>query len=112
MLDYERLDVYRCSLQFAALSFQILERMPRGHAELGDQLRRATISVPLNIAEGAGKPTSRERARFHAIARGSAMECGAIVDVLTLLAVASPTVLSQAKELLVRIVSMLTRLCR
>ena len=80
MLDCERLDVYPCALQFAALAFQILENMPRGHGELCDQLRRATISVPLNIAEGAGKTTERERARYHAIARGSAMECAAIVD--------------------------------
>ena len=90
MLDFERLDVYQCALQFAALSFQILEKMPRGHGELSDQLRRATISVPLNIAEGAGKTTERERARFHAIARGSAMECAAIVDLLRLQALVDP----------------------
>jgi hypothetical protein len=67
MLDYERLDVYQCALQFAVLAFQILENMPRGHGQLSDQLRRATISIPLNIAEGAGKTTERERARYHAL---------------------------------------------
>ena len=61
MLDYERLDVYQCALQLAALAFQILEKVPRGHGELSDQLRRATISIPLNIAEGAGKTSERER---------------------------------------------------
>jgi len=84
MLDYERLDVYQCALRFAALSFQMLEGMPRGHSELSDQLRRATISIPLNIAEGAGRPTERDRLRYHAIARGSAMECSAVVDLLRL----------------------------
>jgi hypothetical protein len=54
MLDYQRLDVYQCTLRFAALSFRTLEAMPRGHAEISDQLRRATMSIPLNIAEGAG----------------------------------------------------------
>ena len=112
MLDYERLDVYQCSLQFSALSFQILERLPRGHGELADQLKRATISIPLNIAEGAGKPTNRERARFHSIARGSAMECGAIVDILRLQGLAQPDAVAQAKPLLVRLVSMLTKMCR
>jgi four helix bundle protein len=112
MLDFERLDVYQCALQFAALSFQILEKMPRGHGELSDQLRRATISVPLNIAEGAGKTTERERARFHAIARGSAMECAAIVDLLRLQTLVDPQTATAAKALCVRIVSMLSRMCR
>ena len=112
MLDYERLDVYQCALQFAALSFQVLEKMPRGHGELADQLRRATISIPLNIAEGAGKTTDRERARFHAIARGSAMECAAIVDLLRLQALVDMETATTAKALCVRIVSMLSRMCR
>lgn len=112
MLDYERLDVYQCALQFAALSFQILEKMPRGHGELSDQLRRATISIPLNIAEGAGKTTDRERARYHAIARGSAMECAAIVDLLRLQTLVDVQTATTAKALCVRIVSMLSRMCR
>jgi four helix bundle protein len=112
MLDYERLDVYQCALQFAALSFQIIEGMPRGHGELSDQLRRATISVPLNIAEGAGKTTDRERARYHALARGSAMECAAIVDLIRLQALVETETAATAKALCVRIVSMLSRMCR
>jgi len=66
-------------MRFAALSFKIIETSPRGNAELSDRLRRASISVPLNIAEGAGKPAT-ERSRYHATARGSAMECAAIIS--------------------------------
>jgi len=112
MLDHERLDVYQCALRFAALSFQILHGVPRGHAELADQLRRATLSIPLNIAEGAGKPTDKDRARFHAIARGSAMECGAILDLLRLQALTEDETVAQAKALLVRLVAMLSKMCR
>ena len=72
----------RHKYRFAALSFKIIETLPRGNAELSDQLRRASISVPLNIAEGAGKTSDRERSRYHAIARGSAMECAALMDLL------------------------------
>ena len=86
--------------------------MPRGHAELCDQLRRATISIPLNIAEGAGKPTDKDRSRYHAIARGSAMECAAIVDLLHMQALVTPASAAEAKSLLVRLVAMLTRMCR
>lgn len=112
MLDHEKLDVYQCALRFAALAFQILEKMPRGHAELSDQLRRAAMSIPLNIAEGAGKPTDKDRARFHAIARGSAMECGAILDLLHLQALVEPCVRDEGKSLLVRLVAMLSKMCR
>ena len=112
MLDHEKLDVYQCALRFAALAFQILQNMPRGHAELSDQLRRATLSIPLNIAEGAGKPSDKDRSRFNAIARGSAMECGAILDLLQLQALAQPAAVSEAKSLLVRLVAMLSKMCR
>ncbi|MCA9573121.1 MAG: four helix bundle protein, partial [Myxococcales bacterium] len=82
------------------------------HAQLADQLRRATISVPLNIAEASGKPGRADRARYHAIAGGSAMECGAIVDLLRLQGLASDDKLDEAKSLLVRVVGMLSRMSR
>ena len=112
MLDYEKLDVYQCALRFAALVFQILQKIPRGHSELADQLKRATLSIPLNIAEGAGKPTAKDRSRFHAIARGSAMECGAVLDILRLQTLAEAQSVNEAKSLLVRLVAMLSKMCR
>ena len=48
---------------FASLAFQILEGLPRGHNALANQLRRAALSIPLHIAEGAGKPCPEDRAR-------------------------------------------------
>ena len=62
MLYHERLDVYRLSIQFVAAAVAVSERIPRGHAPLADQLRRAAISIPLNIAEGVGKPSKAEQA--------------------------------------------------
>ena len=59
-----------------------------------------------------GKPSKAEQARFHAIARGSAMECGAILDVVRVLRVESSESLDQAKEMVVRIVGMLSKMCR
>jgi four helix bundle protein len=112
MLDFERLDAYQCALEFAALSFRILDNLPSGHRELSDQLKRATISVPLNIAEGSGKTSDRERARYHSIARGSAMECAAVLDLLRLQQLIEPTLCVEAKTLSVRLVSMLSKMCR
>jgi four helix bundle protein len=73
---------------------------------------RATFSIPVNIAEGAGKPTDKDRSRFHAIARGSAMECSAILDVLQLQALAEAQTVFEAKSLLECLVAMLSRMCR
>ena len=111
MLDHEKLDVYQCAIEFLGVAFAIVGRLPRGHAALADQLRRAATSIPLNIAEAAGKTSAQERMHFHAIARGSAMECGAIMDVVRLLKVAEPEV-THAKDLLVRAVAMLSKMCR
>jgi four helix bundle protein len=86
--------------------------VPRGDADLRDQLRRAALSIPLNIAEGSGKTGMADRARFFAIARGSALECGALVDVLQLTGAVLDLDAHDAKRLLARIVAMLTRLCR
>jgi four helix bundle protein len=111
-LHYEKLDVYQVSIQFVAVAVALSGQLPKGYASLADQLRRAAWSIPLNIAEGVGKPSPSDQARFHAIARGSAMECGAILDVARVLRVSSPQELMSAKQLIVRVVEMLTKLSR
>jgi four helix bundle protein len=111
MLSHEKLDVYQRSVDFLAAALRIAEKLPRGHAPLADQFRRAATSVPLNIAEGSGRtPGSADRTRFRAIARGSAMECGAIMDVIRLLKVAPEADWAHAKSLLVRVVEMLSKM--
>jgi four helix bundle protein len=112
LLDFERLDVYRCAIEFLGLAVRITAHMPRGHSDLRDQLRRASTSIPLNIAEASGKTGGADRARFHAIARGSALECAAILDVLHLLHAVSARDADQGRLLLSRVVAMLTRMCR
>lgn len=112
MLAYEKLDVYRCAIQFLAVSNEILRALPKGNANLGDQLRRAALSIPLNIAESAGKPTMADRKRFSGIARGSAMECGAILDACRVLGLIEDKPVDEGKQLLVRIVSMLSKMSR
>ena len=112
VLHYEKLDVYQVSIQFVAMAVALSGQLPKGYAPLADQLRRAALSIPLNIAEGIGKPSPSDQARFHAIARGSAMECGAILDVARVLQVSSPQELMSAKQLIVRMVEMLTKLSR
>ena len=112
MLSYEKLDVYQCAIQFVARAVTLSQQMPKGYATLADQLRRAAMAIPLNIAEGVGKPSLADQARFHAIARGSAMECGAILDVMHVLGATSAAETGESTQLIVRIVAMLTKLYR
>ena len=112
MLSFQRMDVYRCSIEFVAIAVEIGAKIPRGHAELRDQLRRAALSVPLNIAEGAGRVSDVDGARHFAIARGSAMECAAILDVVHVMGILEEEQHRPAADLLARVVAMLTKLCR
>ncbi len=112
MLDYEKLDVYRCAVDHLAFAMRAFPKIPRGYSALVDQWRRASMSVPLNIAEAAGKKSAAERENRYSIARGEAMECGAIMDVVALLAVMPASELTEAKRTIQRIVEMLSRMCR
>src|SRR5438046_2174350 len=109
---FEKLDVYQRSIEFLALAHQIIEALPKGHAVLADQLRRAALSVSLNIAEGAVRTGTSDTERHRAIARGSAMECAAILDACRVLVLVDERRLKDARALLLRIVQMLSKLCR
>ena len=63
--------------------------MARGHSTLVDQLKRAALLMPLNIAEAAGRTTTHDSGRFFVIARGSAMECAAVLDACLILKLCS-----------------------
>ena len=113
MLSYQKLDVYRCSIELLALIGRVLEDLgkSKGNAILADQLKRAGISIPLNIAEGAGKATPADQIKHYVIARGSAMECGAVFDAAIVLKVVDAPTAERAEGLVTRIVEMLTKLC-
>jgi four helix bundle protein len=108
--DHEKLDVYKISLDFVRIVDCFLERKGCVPRAAKDQLGRSSLSIPLNIAEGNAKWTPGERRRFFEIAKGSAMESAAILDVLLITQTVSPPEVGEAKDLLVRIVSMLTRM--
>jgi len=108
LLDAEKLDCYRIALEFQAIAAELVPK--RGCAELRDQLDRASISIVLNIAEGCGRRSPADKGRFYSIARGSATECAAILDLLGARRLVDDRMRNQARALLVRIVQMLSRL--
>ena len=107
-LSHENLQVYQLAIEFLACAIGMIGLFPKGNSLVADQFRRAALSVPLNIAEAVGKPSPADNARHFAIARGSALECGACA----ILQIADTTEISLGKDRLVSIVSMLSKLCR
>lgn len=109
--DHEKLDVYQEAIAFCGWAGEFISAIS-AKAAAKDQLDRASTSIPLNIAEGNGKFSDKDRARFLEMARGSAPECVACLDVLLVRKLASEEQVVPGKEHLVRIVQMLIGLLR
>jgi four helix bundle protein len=110
IFDHDKLDVYRLAIDYVADSFEIAKGLAGLHRHARDQWLRAAQSIPLNIAEGNGKRGMKDRARYFDIARGSALECAAIQDVLVISRGIEIQASDRLKAKLKRIVAMLTRL--
>ncbi len=104
--DHEKLDVYQEAIAFCGWIGELLSQIS-AKAAAKDHLDRASTSLPLNIAQGNGKFSTVDRARFLEIARGSALECAACLDVLAVRKLVAAERILPAKERLVRIVNML-----
>jgi four helix bundle protein len=107
--DHEKLDVYQEAIAFVGWWADIRSRCSAA-PNVQDQMDRASTSTPLNIAEGNGKYSMRDRCRYFQIARGSALECAACLDVFVARRCLSYQDVDPGKKRLHRIVSMLVRL--
>jgi four helix bundle protein len=112
--DHEKLDVYRYELEFIEWVTPLLDEAAvsaKGRTrEACDQLDRASLSTLLNTAEGNGKRQRQIRAKFFDDARGSATECAACLDALVAKRIVSAERIIAGKDLLLKIVSMLSGL--
>ena len=91
-LSHESLTVYQRAIEFVAVATE--------------------LTVNKKVTEGFGKHTGKDQARFYDIARGSALECGACLDVLVAMKLANSSDIFARKQLLSEIVAMLTGLSR
>ena len=106
-LDANKLHVYAVALDLHALCATLVPPLSR---IVRDQLERASLSVVLNIAEAGGRRSRRDKARHYMIARGSATEVAALLDVLAMRRLAPPSAIRTGRSLAIRAVQMLTRL--
>jgi len=83
MLHFEKLIVWQKSIELARKLVEFADELPQKYQfSFADQLRRAALSIPSNIAEGAGRTSHRDRSNFYSIAKGSVYET---VNILKLL---------------------------
>lgn len=81
MFDFEKLEVYKKAKSFNSEIRKFISET-KLDPTTKDQLRRASFSIVLNLAEGSGRFTKPDRRNFYIISRSSLFECVAIVDVL------------------------------
>ena len=112
VFDHEGLEVYQAAIRFVVMANDVVEQLPRGRGYLADQLQRAATSVVLNIAEGAGEFAPKEKARFYRMARRSATESAAVLDVCRNLKLLADERHAAGRDLLLQVVSMLVRRTR
>ena len=111
--SHERLDAYRVAVEFLDIAMTLTKRLPRTKGQLGDQLARASEGIVLRLAEGAGAEyRSADQKRYFRSARGSALECAAVLDICRIKRIGTPEQLQHGRHLLLRLVQMLSKLAR
>jgi four helix bundle protein len=111
IFDFEKLKVYGMSLEFIRNIFRITKELPRDYQySLGDQIRRASLSILNNIAEGSGKNSKREKAQFYRISLSSARECIPMLTILNKEKLVPESATNDLRESCIHICNMLGRL--
>jgi len=88
--SHKRLEVWQKSLQLAKLVYDVTKNLPADEKYgLVSQMRRAAISIPSNIAEGAARQTNKDAIQFFVIARGSLSELDTQLDLTKILSLIS-----------------------
>lgn len=81
-LNHQKLNVYQASRKFLLECYKLAQALPSDEKfAMVSQIRRAALSVHLNIAEGSSRKSQAERKRFYEIARGSIIEIDAALDI-------------------------------
>ena len=106
---HEKLTVYKRAWEFATWSQDLIESVTK-KTSTRDHLERSGDSIALNIAEGNGKFSQKDRARFFQIAHGSALEAAACLDLLVARRCCADDAIKKGKATLEEIVRMLFKM--
>lgn len=107
---FEKLDVYQRAVGLAEAVEEPAEATARGQFHMTSQLRRAALSISLNIAEGSGRWHTKDKKQFYLIARGSAYECVPVLQVMRKRHLIDDPAYNHLRNEIERIAQMLTKL--
>ena len=108
---YKKLDAYQIAKEFTLFVYSLMKKFPSYEQfAICDQLRRAAVSVPSNIAEGMGRMAIKERIHFLEISYGSIIEVLCQLDLSKSLGYISEQELSQAEEIASRLTKVMSGL--
>jgi four helix bundle protein len=109
--SFKNLDAYKEAKCLVKLVYGLIEKFPKVETyALCDQLRRAVISIPSNIAEGSGRTSAKDQAHFFEMAFGSLMEVNCQMDIACDLGYINQTELNQVEEQIRKIAALLSGL--
>ena len=112
-LSHKKLDVWRASIKLTAIIYELTLLFPNHELYgLTSQLRRASVSIPSNIAEGAVRKSAKERRRFYEIARSSLVEVDTQLEIADKLNYLSDNDLNKVENKLDHIFAMLSNLIK
>ncbi|MBU4310420.1 four helix bundle protein [bacterium] len=81
--DFEKLEVYQLALEFLSELFKVYRRLLRDlQYSIGNNFIRAGLSISNNLAEGSGKKSKKEKARYYGTSLDSTRECISMINVL------------------------------
>lgn len=110
-LNHKKLDVWKKSIEFVSDIYQSTDKFPKTEIYgLTNQLRRAAVSIPSNIAEGASRKSSLERKRFYEIARSSLVEIDTQLEIALRLNFSTGEKLKNITDKMNHIFAMLSKL--
>lgn len=81
--DFEKLEVYQLALEFLSELFKVYRKLPKDlQYSIGNNFIRAGLSISNNLAEGSGKKSKKEKARYYSTSLDSTRECISMINVL------------------------------
>jgi four helix bundle protein len=110
-LDHQNLDIYSTARLIVCACYKLTMNLPTEERfNMVQQIRRAALSVDLNIAEGASKKSTLERKRYYGIARSSLVEIDGALDVAEDLGYISKDKIQDLGNLIIKSFKMLTKM--
>ena len=103
---HQRLDAYRVAFELFCGVEDLARDLPRGYADLKDQLRRAASATVRNLAEGANRVHPKDKAARFTVARGEVGETDAALEMVAALKLADPAGIRQLRTRADRVAAM------